>query len=419
MKKYAFIILYSHIDYDSRVIRECQILSKEYKVVLYCLVKDKASLNVFEGYDVEAREIIASLKSKLSIKFISDCQKAYESKFNLSKAKLVLYKKLGHRYSFLDLHKIEHPGLSWIVEDIRKIVSNRNIEMKNSIVYTNDINPAYVGYALKVFYPELIFVVDLHEAFFTKENRSEFTFKKNKYLLEKLLPHADHFLTAGEKVLQVYKEKYNVKNGIVIYNAPFISDVKNECTSTNKKRLVHVGGAAPNRNLHKMIEAMSHLDDSYELYFHLIANSQDRIDEVERLKKVAHDLGVANRVYLKDPFSPSELIQGISQYDIGLFYLEAKKDDHNHNYASPNKIFEYMHARLPMVVTDIGDMSRIVDGYEIGISSKEDVLDFANAIKKLSSNYDLYESNIASAIKEFNAQKQFDKLLVALRRDYE
>jgi hypothetical protein len=78
-----------------------------------------------------------------------------------------------------------------------------------------------------------------------------------------------------------------------------------------------------------------------------------------------------------------KIIPFINQYDIGIFNLP----EHNYNYAValPNKLFEYIQARLCIVVSPSIEMKRIVEKYSLGIVSRGfSPIEFADAIRNIS-----------------------------------
>ena len=62
----------------------------------------------------------------------------------------------------------------------------------------------------------------------------------------------------------------------------------------------------------------------------------------------------------------TEMVTRATVYDIGLFALP-DHSLHNH-FALPNKLFEYIMAGLAICVSDLPEMKKIVDEYDVGVT---------------------------------------------------
>ena len=67
--------------------------------------------------------------------------------------------------------------------------------------------------------------------------------------------------------------------------------------------------------------------------------------------------------------SPKEIIPFINTYDAGVFLL--KPVNFNYEMALPNKLFEFIQARLAIVVSPNQEMARIVKKHKLGIVSND------------------------------------------------
>ena len=61
---------------------------------------------------------------------------------------------------------------------------------------------------------------------------------------------------------------------------------------------------------------------------------------------------------------PDALLSYTAQADVGISLLEDSCE--NHRLALPNKLFEYVAARLPVVVSDLPEAARLVEEWQIG-----------------------------------------------------
>jgi glycosyltransferase involved in cell wall biosynthesis len=81
------------------------------------------------------------------------------------------------------------------------------------------------------------------------------------------------------------------------------------------------------------------------------------------LKQCAVDLGVRERLLLLPPVPQAELMSYTKDADIGIIPLLGVK---SHPYACPGKLFEYIGAELPIVVSDMPNLKLLVEKYGLG-----------------------------------------------------
>ena len=84
----------------------------------------------------------------------------------------------------------------------------------------------------------------------------------------------------------------------------------------------------------------------------------------EPLEKLVARLRLERRVFLGQRAAESELLQVTSSADIGLLPYQAVGI--NHEIATPNKLFEYMQARLPLATSRLPMIEKIISGSNIG-----------------------------------------------------
>lgn len=117
--------------------------------------------------------------------------------------------------------------------------------------------------------------------------------------------------------------------------------------------MVYSGAAAPQRGLDVMVEALPHLPGVVCAF----VVSAPQSDYVRSLLAKARSLGVVDRVRLA-PYVPfDQVVPYLSGADLGVIPLEHWP---NHEIALITKFFEYSHARLPIVVSDVRSMARTV-----------------------------------------------------------
>lgn len=227
-------------------------------------------------------------------------------------------------------------------------------------------------------------IYDSHELFTElPELQNRKSVKKTWETIEALLlPHCRHNSTVCQSIADFYTQKYN-RNFIAIRNLPPYT--KTQAQKHGKtKTLLYQGVLNIGRGIELMIETM-HLLPEYRL---LIAGSGDIEKE---LKAKVDTEGLNERVIFLGRLERDELMQHTASALIG-FSLEENRGL-NYYYALPNKLFDYIQAEIPVIVSDFPEMSRIVNQYKTGLTlSKACPHILAETVKKLEENLQSYKT---------------------------
>jgi glycosyltransferase involved in cell wall biosynthesis len=137
--------------------------------------------------------------------------------------------------------------------------------------------------------------------------------------------------------------------------------------------LVYSGAAAPQRGMDIMVEALPRLDGVHVAF----VVSSDTDPYVRRLVARAAALGVADRLHVLPYVPHDQVVRFLSGADAGVIPIHHWP---NHEIALITKFFEYAHARLPMVVSDVRTMAETVKATGNGeVFRAEDLDDFVRA----------------------------------------
>jgi glycosyltransferase involved in cell wall biosynthesis len=126
--------------------------------------------------------------------------------------------------------------------------------------------------------------------------------------------------------------------------------------------IIYQGALNVGRGLELMIDAMQYVKEAR----FLIAGAGDI--EVE-LKKRVEERGVGDRVEFAGRLLPGDLTNLTMQADLGITLEEDR--GLNYRYALPNKLFDYIQCRVPVLCSSMPEMARIVETYGVGISTGE------------------------------------------------
>lgn len=197
------------------------------------------------------------------------------------------------------------------------------------------------------------------------------------HLCRAYLPKADAVTTVGPAIASLYEARYGVR-AEVLRNAPRRSDLSPSPTVPGVVRMVHSGGAVPGRSLETMIDVAAELGPAFPLDLYLVpANDGGRyLASLEaRARDVAH-------VTVRPPVPPTDLPRTLNAYDLGVFWIPPFNT--NARLTLPNKLFDYVQARLAVAIGPSSEMAEIVTRYRLGpVSSGFDVDSIVESLRGL------------------------------------
>jgi hypothetical protein len=165
-------------------------------------------------------------------------------------------------------------------------------------------------------------------------------------------------VTVCNAIAQEYKSNFGILPGVVT-NAPLYRELKPSPVHSCAIRMVHHGAAVPSRRLESMIEAMNLLDERFSLDLILVPGVQSYLDQIADLASRTP------RVRMLEPVPTQQLPEKTNHYDIGLYVLPPA--NFNARYALPNKFFEFLQARLALVIGPSVEMASLVGKYGCGV----------------------------------------------------
>ncbi len=178
------------------------------------------------------------------------------------------------------------------------------------------------------------------------------------YLCRTYLPRAAAVTTVCEGISAAYRDNYGVAPEVVL-NAPAYLELSPSPVVPGKVRMIHHGAALRARHLELMIDLMASLDQRFMLDLMLVESDLQYMRELREL--AAPD----GRIRFVAPVRMEDISHSINAYDLGLYLLPPS--NFNHEYALPNKLFEFIQARLAVAIGPSPEMARIVSAYSLGI----------------------------------------------------
>ena len=183
----------------------------------------------------------------------------------------------------------------------------------------------------------------------------------------------------------------------MVLNAPVVATAPDAAASVRDvcgvggavPLLVYSGLAAKKRGIDIMVEALPRLAAAHVA---LVVNKPAGA-YVRQLMSRAAELGVSERLHVL-PYVPHDQVAAfLATADVGVIPIHHHV---NHEIALITKYFEYAHARLPIVVSDVRTMAQATRSLGLGeVFRAADVDDFVRAISTVLADPDRYRSAYA------------------------
>jgi len=272
------------------------------------------------------------------------------------------------------------------------------------ILVANDLDtllPNFLASKLK----SKILIYDSHELFTEVPELTNRKLIKFIWLtIEKcILPKIKYSYTVSSAIAKYYNIKYGIKMNVIRNIAPY----KEKNNSIIKKNVILYQGAVnKGRGLENIIKAMKYIEN-FEL--HIIGDG----DIIEELKTLVNKENLNNKVFFikRMPFDKLEKYTQEAKLGISL----EEKIGYNYYFALPNKLFNYIQARTPVMVSNFPEMTKIVKTYNVGITVDNHTPEIlAETIKNIINNNDTYNkwlNNLDHAAKELCWENEEKKLL--------
>lgn len=193
-------------------------------------------------------------------------------------------------------------------------------------------------------------------------------------------------ITVNESLLSHFKQKYNIDSGNVVYNFPMLSEKNHETIDFRKILhlnskdiiLLYQGNHNQGRGLFLLLEVISFLPSHYKL----ICLGEGPLKE--NLIARAKELKIDHKVHFLSSVPSADLIRYSKGADLGINLLE--ETNLNTKMASPNKLFEYIHAELPVLASLSIENKKIIQKYGVGVLTTLNVQSIVQVILSLDSH---------------------------------
>lgn len=230
-----------------------------------------------------------------------------------------------------------------------------------------------------------------------------------------LFPKQKTIITVNESIAQLYEKAFGKKLHVVRnmprYRLPDNKVTRQELNLPEDKRIILLQGSGINtdRGTEELIMAMRPEHGIDKALLVIIGSG----NVIGQLKKQVNGENLGERVIFLPKMPYEQLLQYTTLADIGISL--DKPNSLNYLFSLPNKLFDYIMSGTPVLVSDLPELRRIVDKYQVGMITKNhDPAHVATCIKQMLSDSEQlsqWKTNCLDAAQELNWEKEEETII--------
>ena len=288
-------------------------------------------------------------------------------------------------------------------------------------LHAHDLNtlPVAAALARRVGLPLTYDAHELYPEISTLSRREAATWR----LLERrLAKRADHLLTVCDSIAAEIESRYGVARPTVLLNCPdggaagageeeragaaAMLRAKADLDREDEPIVLYQGGFAPHRGLDTLVRAAGALERGT-----VVLMGWGRLEE--ELRALVAREGVGGRVRIVGPVPQEEVVAYAAGAAVGVIPYEPV--GLNNTYTTPNKLFDYMAAGLPVAASRLPELIRFVEEGGMGLTfTPGDPASLAaalNAILADPARYERMRERAREAGRRYTWERESAKLL--------
>jgi glycosyltransferase involved in cell wall biosynthesis len=247
-----------------------------------------------------------------------------------------------------------------------------------------------------------------------------------RLLERRLAKRADHVVTVCDSIATEIESRCGVVRPTVLLNCPAggdgggagfagkeaeggqVSMLRSRAglNGSGEPLVLYQGGFAPHRGLQTLVRSARELERGT-----IVLMGWGRLEE--ELRELVAQEGLEERVTIVPPVAQGEVVACAAGADVGVIPYEPV--GLNNTYTTPNKLFDYMAAGLPVAASRLPELTRFVERGEIGLTfTPGDPAALATAINGILADperHDRMRQRAREAARRYTWERESRKLL--------
>jgi glycosyltransferase involved in cell wall biosynthesis len=232
------------------------------------------------------------------------------------------------------------------------------------VVHAHDLNTMPAAWAIaRRSGARLVF--DAHELYTEVSTLSRRERRVWRLIERVLIGRADAVITVCTSIADELARRYAVAPPAIVLNCPVGEDARAApgalASAAGLEQhipiVLYQGGFSAHRGLANLVRAAADVPGAA-----FVLMGWGTLEPV--LRDLIEELGLDDRVHIVAPVAPSELLKHTAGATIGVIPYEPH--GLNNRYTTPNKLFEYINAGVPVLGSHLPELERFILGYDVG-----------------------------------------------------
>lgn len=283
-----------------------------------------------------------------------------------------------------------------------------SLNKKIDCIHAHDANALPIAYLIALI-KGVPFIYDSHELWSQSHHSisSKYILNFIAFMEKFFAKKAKRIITVSHSIEKYLEKHFDVQNIAVVRNIPSYVhegtyDILREKFNINQesKICLYQGVISESRGVELIIKAAINIcNKNKDIHFFFLGDGP----YLDELKTIVTNERLETRIHILGKINQDDLLKYTMSADIGIHAIT--NSCLNHEYCLPNKVFEYIHSGLVLVVTNLFELNNFVTENQIGISFKDNcVKSLEESILKIIEDEELF-------LKFKNNSKNLAKLL--------